>query len=197
MVNRRNPYVGDARTRQAKAEGYPARSVYKLEEIDKRCQLLHSGARILDLGAAPGSWSLYAASRVGAKGQVVAVDLKAIEQVFPSNVVVLQCDAFADDAEWVRFAPFNLVMSDMAPNTSGSKIRDQALSYDLFMRALEIAARFAGPHSSFVGKLFMSNDFNAAKSHVAKSYKQVRVLRPAGTRQNSSEVYLLGIDKLA
>lgn len=196
MANRRNPYVGDARTRQAKLEGYPARSVYKLEEIDQRCRLLRPGQRVLDLGAAPGSWSLYAAERVGIRGLVVAIDLKPIVQSFPSQVVALQADAFdLERADWVRYAPFDLVMSDMAPNTSGSKVRDQALSHELFLRALEIAQQLTKPASSFLGKLFMSGDFAGAKSRVAEYYQQVRVLRPQGTRQNSSEVYLLGVDR--
>ena len=115
MVKRNNPYVGDARTRQAKLEGYPARSVYKLEEIDQRCHLLHQGQRVLDLGAAPGSWSLYAAGRVGAQGLVVAIDLKPMSQVFPSQVIALQSDAFdPENADWARHAPFDLVVSDRA-----------------------------------------------------------------------------------
>jgi 23S rRNA (uridine2552-2'-O)-methyltransferase len=196
MANRKNPYIGDSRTRRAKSEGYPARSVYKLEEIDQRCHVLHSGAQVLDLGAAPGSWSLYAAKRVGPSGRVVAVDLKPIDQTFPAHVIALQCDAFdVEHAEWTQYAPFDLVLSDMAPNTSGSKVRDQALSYELFMRALEIAERFGKPKSSFIGKLFMSNDFAAAKSRLAKLYEQARVLKPEGIRQNSSEIYLLGLAK--
>jgi 23S rRNA (uridine2552-2'-O)-methyltransferase len=196
MANRKNPYVGDSRTRRAKLEGYPARSVYKLEEIDQRCRLLRPGQRVLDLGAAPGSWSLYAAARVGAKGLIVAVDLKPIEQAFPAQVVTLQADAFdLSQADWVRYAPFDLVMSDMAPNTSGSKVRDQALSYELFLRALDIARQLTGANSSFLGKLFMSDEFGNAKSSVAACYRQVRVLRPEGIRQNSSEVYLLGLDR--
>jgi len=198
MVKRNNPYVGDARTRQAKSEGYPARSVYKLEEIDQRCRLLHQGQRVLDLGAAPGSWSLFAAGRVGPQGLVVAIDLKPMVQVFPPHVIAVQADAFdLDNADWAAHAPFDLVMSDMAPNTSGSKVRDQTLSHELFMHALGIARRLARPKSSFVGKLFMSNDFAAAKSSVAQAYGQVRVLRPDGTRNNSSEVFLVGLSKVA
>lgn len=198
MAKRNNPYIGDARTRQAKSEGYPARSVYKLEEIDQRCRLLHPGQRVLDLGAAPGSWSLYAAGRVGARGLVVAIDLKPMVQEFPPQVIAMQADAFdLDNADWVVHAPFDLVMSDMAPNTSGSKVRDQALSHDLFMHALDIAKRLARPKSHFIGKLFMSNDFAKAKASVATQYGQVRVLRPEGTRQNSSEVFLVGLGRNA
>jgi 23S rRNA (uridine2552-2'-O)-methyltransferase len=196
MVNRKNPYVGDARTRRAKLEGYPARSVYKLEEIDQRCRLLRQGQRVLDLGAAPGSWSLYAATRVGAHGLVVAIDIKPMEQIFPPQVIALQADAFeSSQADWLRYAPFDLVLSDMAPSTSGSKIRDQALSQELFLRGLEIAKRLSKPKSTFLGKLFMSGEFNETKSLVARCYEQVKVLRPEGIRQNSSEVYVLGLGR--
>jgi 23S rRNA U2552 (ribose-2'-O)-methylase RlmE/FtsJ len=140
-VSRRgNPYARpDARTRSAKDAGYPARSVYKLQEIDKRVRLLRPGQRVLDLGAAPGSWSLYASERVGAGGRVLAVDLAPIAQPFAANVEVVTGDALslATD-ELARFAPYDVVLSDMAPNTSGSKVRDQALSFELFMRAVEL-----------------------------------------------------------
>ncbi len=196
-MKRKNPYVGDPRTRQAKLDGYPARSVYKLQEIDRRCHLLHRAQRVLDLGAAPGSWALYAAQCVGPAGLVVAIDIKPLLQTFPAQVVVIQADAFdTDNLAWTNYGPFDLVLSDMAPNTSGSKVRDQTLSHELFSRALAVANQTAKPQSHFVGKLFMSDGFPTAKADVAKSYRLVRVLRPEGTRQNSSEVFLVGLDKM-
>ena len=192
-MKHKNPYIADARTRQAKLEGYPARSVYKLEEIDRRCKLLHSAMRVLDLGAAPGSWTLYAAQKVGPSGLVVAVDLKMLVQTLPQHVMNFQDDALSSDgAAWSRFAPFDLVLSDMAPSTTGSKIRDQTLSFELFQRALGIAEKVGKPDSHFVAKIFMSDDFAEAKTAVGKAYGQVRVLRPEGTRHNSSEVFIVG-----
>ena len=189
----KNPYVGDIRTKLAKQKGYPARSVFKLEEIDQRCALLKVSMRVLDLGAAPGSWTMYAASKVGARGLVIAVDLKPIVQSLPTNAIGIKDDAFNQDGpKWIEFAPFDLIMSDMAPNTTGSKIRDQTLSFELFTRALAVAVRHGKPKSDFVAKLFMSDDFAEAKSVVAKAYESVRVLRPEGTRQNSSELYIVG-----
>jgi 23S rRNA (uridine2552-2'-O)-methyltransferase len=192
-VKHKNPYVADARTQKAKLAGYPARSVFKLEEIDQRCRLLRSSIRVLDLGAAPGSWSLYAAQRIGPEGLVVAVDIQPIRQSFPSHVVTFQEDALTSDgASWSNFAPFDLVLSDMAPNTSGSRVRDQALSLELFERALSVAAKVGKPGSDFVAKLFMSDAITEAKAAVAAAYEQMRILRPEGTRQNSSEVFLVG-----
>jgi len=193
----KNPYAGpDARTRAAKARGYPARSVFKLEEIDRRVRLLRSGQRVLDLGAAPGSWSLYAAQRVGAQGKVLAIDRSEILQVFPAHVTVAQGDALElGTAELAAFAPYDVVLSDMAPNTSGSKAADQARSFELFMRALAVARELGAPGSHFVGKLFMSGDFGAARSELTAGYKKSQVIKPEGTRSRSSEVFLIGLEK--
>jgi len=167
--------------------------VFKLQEIDQRVKLLKRGQQVLDLGAAPGSWSLYAAERVGDTGHVLAIDLQVIQQVFGPNVTVAQGDALSlTNDELARFAPYDVVLSDMAPSTSGSKVRDQAQSFELFMRALDVAAALGKPGSSFVGKLFMSGDFPAAKRAVAERYRQSKVIRPAGTRQQSTEVFLVG-----
>jgi 23S rRNA (uridine2552-2'-O)-methyltransferase len=193
----KNPYAGpDARTRAAKARGYPARSVFKLEEIDRRVRLLRPGQRVLDLGAAPGSWSLYAAERVGVRGKVLAVDRSEILQVFPAQVTVVRADALElGNAELALFAPYDVVLSDMAPNTSGSKGADQARSFELFSRAVEMALELGGPGSHFVGKLFMSGDFGAARSALGDAYRRCQVIRPEGTRSRSSELFLVGLEK--
>ncbi len=195
-MKHKNPYVGDARTRQAKLEGYPARSVFKLEEIDRRCKLLRASMRVLDLGAAPGSWTLYAAKHVGPRGLVVAVDLNPLVVPLPAQVITFQDDALTSDgASWLKFAPYDLILSDMAPNTTGSKIRDQTRSFELFERALAVAEKVGKPSSHFVGKLFMSDNFGEAKAAVKLAYGQVRILRPEGTHQNSSEVFIVGKDR--
>lgn len=195
MSKRKNPYAGaDAHTRAAKAKGFPARSVFKLEEIDRRVKLLRSGQHVIDLGAAPGSWSLYAAGRVGPAGKVLAIDLSEITQVFPPNVEVVQGDALSLESEVLaRHAPYDVVLSDMAPSTSGSKVRDQAQSYELFMRAVEVAKAFGKPGSHFAGKIFMSGDFQAARQAVAAVFERVQVIRPEATRTQSSEVFVVGL----
>ncbi|HWA72251.1 MAG TPA: RlmE family RNA methyltransferase [Polyangiaceae bacterium] len=194
-MGRKNPYAGaDSRTRAAKAQGYPARSVFKLEEIDRRIRLLRAGQRILDLGAAPGSWSLYASQRVGAAGRVLAIDIQEIRQVFGPNVQVVRGDALDLSNEVLAAeGPYDVVLSDMAPNTSGNKVRDQALSFELFMRAVEVSAAFARPGAGFVGKIFMSGDFQAARAAVAERYERVQVIRPEGTRTQSSELFVVGV----
>jgi 23S rRNA (uridine2552-2'-O)-methyltransferase len=95
------------------------------------------------------------------------------------------------------YAPYDVVMSDMAPNTSGSKFQDQARSTELFLRALQVAAEFGKPGSHFTAKIFMSGDFKAAEMDVRKAYETVRTIRPDGTRQVSTEVFVVGMNKKA
>jgi 23S rRNA (uridine2552-2'-O)-methyltransferase len=196
-MSRRNPYAGpDAKTRAAKAQGYPARSVFKLQEIDRRVRLLSRGQRVLDLGAAPGSWSLYASERVGPNGRVLAVDRSPILQAFAPNVTVVEGDALALENEALgTFAPYDVVLSDMAPSTSGSKSSDQARSFELLMRALEVANALGREGSHFVGKLFMSGDFQEARRALAAAYAKSQVIRPDATRSQSSEVFLVGLGR--
>ena len=184
----------DARTKAAKAQGFPARSVFKLEEIDRRVKLLRAGQKVLDLGAAPGSWSLYAAQKVGPSGRVLAIDLQEIRQAFPPNVKVAQGDALTlENAALSEFAPYDIVLSDMAPNTSGSKLRDQAGSLELCLRALSVALALGKVGSHFVAKIFMSGDFQIARKLAGEQYDKCQVIRPEGTRQQSTEVFIVGL----
>jgi 23S rRNA (uridine2552-2'-O)-methyltransferase len=196
-VSRKNPYaVPDAKTRAAKAQGYPARSVFKLQEIDRRVRLLSRGQHVLDLGAAPGSWSLYASERVGPSGCVLAVDRSPIVQAFAPNVTVVEGDALTLENEALgSFAPYDVVLSDMAPSTSGTKGSDQARSFELFMRALEVARALGCDGSHFVGKLFMSGDFQEARRALGAAYQRSQVIRPDATRSQSSEVFLVGLGR--
>jgi len=184
----------DARTKAAKAQGFPARSVFKLEEIDRRVKLLRGGQKVLDLGAAPGSWSLYASQKIGPGGRVLAIDLQEIRQAFPPNVKVAQGDALTlESAALSEFAPYDVVLSDMAPNTSGSKIRDQAGSLELCLRALDVALALGKVGSHFVAKIFMSGDFQVARKVAGERYEKCQVIRPEGTRQQSTEVFIVGL----
>jgi len=195
MARSRSPYQKpDHFTRDAKKAGYPARSVFKLEEIDQRVKLLRGGMCVLDLGAAPGSWSLYAAKKVGASGKVMAVDLTPMGTALPDNVTVLQGDALSlEEGQVARFAPYDAVLSDMAPSTSGNKSSDQARSFELFMRALAVAATLLKPGGSFVGKLFMSEDLPLARVELKRLFAEERLIRPEGTRSVSTELFIVGL----
>ncbi|MEY4545761.1 MAG: Family ership [Pseudomonadota bacterium] len=199
MSRKINDYAQPDRfTRAAKAAGYPARSVFKLEEIQKRFRLFRHGQRVLDLGAAPGSWTLYASREVGPGGRVLAVDLSEMGAGMPGNVTARQLDVMlAGRAELGDLAPFQVVLSDMAPRTSGSKMRDQALSYELCQRAVAVADELAGADSHIVLKLFMSQDFKALEQSLRARYAECRTVRPAATRAQSSEVFLVGLRRRA
>lgn len=198
-MNRKNPYSQpDHRTVAAKAQGYPARSIFKLEEIDQRCQLLKPGQHIVDLGAAPGSWSLYAAKRIGERGRLLSVDLSQITQGFPPHVTVVQGDALELGGELhAKFGPYDVVLSDMAPKTTGDKFTNAARSQELFLAALGVAREHGKPGGHFVGKIFMGADFPEAQAAVRELFQSVKVIKPKGTRDNSVEVFLVGMGRRA
>ncbi|NDD92187.1 RlmE family RNA methyltransferase [bacterium] len=182
---------------KAKAENYAARSAFKLEEIDQRFKIIKLGQQILDLGAAPGSWSQYAAKKVGLQGKVLGIDLQKITIKLP-NAVFIQADIRDMSLDEVMkkngfIPPFNLVMSDMAPKTTGIRITDQARSLELCEIALEAAQRFLKPRGSFIAKLFHSDDFEGFRAKLRKMFDKVEVLRPKSTRKESKEIFLIGI----
>jgi len=199
MTRKANPYrKPDHFTKDAKAAGYPARSVFKLEEIDRRAQLLRTGMRVLDLGASPGSWSLYASKRVGPSGRVFAIDLSPLECAIPPNTTFLQGDAFAiDDTTLAKHAPYDLVLSDMAPRTTGNRLGDQTRSFELFMRALEVGGRLVVPGGAFVGKIFMGEDLPLARAEARKLFESERLIRPEGTRSVSYEIFVVATGRRA
>lgn len=196
-MSRRGTYAGgDSRTLQARAEGYPARSVFKLQEIDDQNKILKGGLRVIDLGAAPGSWSLYAARKVGPSGKVLAIDLQEIKQAFPPNVHVVQGDAFEEHSPLhVAHGPYDVVLSDMAPNTSGDKYRDAQRSGDLVRRALEVAKQHGKPGCHFVAKIFMGAEFEECRALVKEAFQTAKIARPKGVRDNSVEVFLVGLTR--
>ena len=199
MPPRKNPYAKpDHLTRAAKQAGFPARSVYKLEEIDRRVRLLRGGQKVLDLGATPGSWAMYAAAKIGTNGRLLAIDLDPLRTTLPPNSIFVQGDAFsASNEELARFAPYDVVLSDMAPKTTGTRVTDQARSHELFMRALAIAATLGAPGGAFVGKIFMSDDLPVARAELRRLYATQRLIRPEGTRSISTEIFAVGLGKRA
>jgi len=199
VAKRGNPYKrADHFTRAAKERGYPARSVFKLREIDRRVQLFRQGQRVLDLGAAPGSWSLYAAERIGPSGKLLAVDLGPLTKPPPGNVTFQQADALVlAVGDLALFAPYDVVLSDMAPRTTGTREADQAQSFELFSRALELASALLAAGGSFVGKIFMGADFPKAKQRVKELFETERTMRPESTRDSSFEIFLVGLGRRA
>ena len=184
---------------KAKREQYPARSVYKLQEMDKRFQLLRKGQSILDLGAYPGSWSMYAGQRVGEKGRVLAVDREEPEQVLPDNVEFYLVDVLESEGELERilqgFTGFHLVLSDMAPLTTGIRDKDQALSLELAERALDCARDHLLSGGNAVIKVFEGPDVPELRKELKTVFHRVRSFKPKGSRSESKENFILGLGR--
>lgn len=193
MANRGNPYQkSDTYTKRARERGFPARSVFKLEDIDHRARLLRPGMHVLDLGAAPGSWTMYAAARVGPQGRVLAIDLTPITVPLPENARAVQGDAFEVSSEELgAFAPYDVVLSDMAPSTTGSRSTDAIRSAALVERAIAVADDLAKPGSALVAKLFMGGEYEAVRKLIRERYATLKTLRPDGVRAHSVEVFLV------
>lgn len=195
MTYKREP---DRYTHRAKKEGFAARSVYKLEEIDKRLRLLKPGGRVLDLGAAPGSWTQYAGPKVGPKGKVVALDLEPLRVPVPPHVKVLRLDIFATPIEELQaLGPFDVVLSDMAPHTSGVREADVARSEALVECAVHLAAKLLVPNGNMVAKIFQGSGFEDIRKTMRGFFNEVRVLKPEAIRKESKELYLAGLGRKA
>jgi 23S rRNA (uridine2552-2'-O)-methyltransferase len=182
---------------RAKQRGFRARSAFKLEELVQRFDLLRPGARVLDLGAAPGGFLQVIARAVGPSGLAVGVDLVALRPFTEAWVRTAVVDVLADDAEKqvvaVAPGPYDAVLSDMAPKTTGVRATDEARSIRLAERALELARALGRPGSSFVSKLFMGGEFESFRARLREAYREVKVVRPEATRSASVEIYLVGL----
>ena len=182
---------------RAKQRGFRARSAFKLEEFVQRFGLLSAGAWVLDLGAAPGGFLQVIARTVGPSGLAVGVDLVPLRPFTEAWVRTGVVDVLAEDAqeriEAVAPGPYDAVLSDMAPKTTGVRATDQARSVRLAERALELARALGKPGSSFVTKLFMGGDFESFRGRLREDYREVKVVRPEATRSASVEIYLVGL----
>ena len=182
----------DHYTRRAKKDRYPARSVYKLQEIQKKHHLIEKGHKVLDLGCFPGSWLLYAARQTGSSGKVVGIDLNPVSIQVPSHVEVLTADVLNLDAETLDKG-FNVVLSDMAPATTGNKTVDAARSINLCEFALHIAKTVLAPGGSFVCKVFQGPDFNSFSEEIRTSFKTRKIFKPRSSRKESREIFVIGL----
>ncbi len=188
----------DHYSRKAKKEKFPARSVYKLQEIQRKTHLIRKGDKVLDLGCAPGSWLLYVAELAGKKGEVVGVDLKPLSVNIPSGVRVYTGDILSPDEDLLLSMgkDFNVVMSDLAPVTTGNRHVDTARSFNLAQAALTIAHEVLVPGGSFVCKIFQGEDFKAFSDTVKTGFKKHKIFKPQSSRKGSREIYIIGIGKL-
>lgn len=184
--------------RKAKKENYPARSVYKLEEAQLKYKFLKGGQRVLDLGCHPGSWSLYAAKILGERGMVVAADLQRTSLVVqkPHAEIHWLCyDVYSE--EFVDFLKknwpgFHVVLSDMAPHTTGSQYADHQQSLQLARRVLDLAALFLHENGTLYCKVFQGEDFPEFLQACKPLFATVKVVKPKSSRTESREVFVLG-----
>lgn len=184
--------------KKAKKDKYPARSVYKLEEAQQKHGFLKAGQRVLDLGCHPGSWSLYTAGILGEKGLVVAVDLQRTDIAVqkPHAEIHWLCydvtsEEFVTDVK-KQWPGFHVVLSDMAPRTTGSQYADHQQSLRLVRRVLELSALLLHENGTLYCKVFQGEDFPEFVQECKPLFTSVKVVKPKSSRQESREVFILG-----
>ena len=184
-------------SRRAKKERFPARSVYKLQEIQNKYNLIKKGNKVLDLGCAPGSWLLYAAKLAGATGRVVGIDLKPVTVDLPSHVRTYTGDIESMDDDLLQSLGknFNVVISDMAPTTTGNKHVDSSRSFNLSQSALSVAQHVLVSNGSFVCKIFHGEDFKPFTNSVRSAFNKQKQFKPQSSRKASKEIYIIGLGK--
>jgi 23S rRNA (uridine2552-2'-O)-methyltransferase len=188
----------DHYSERAKKEQYPARSVFKLKEAQKKFRLIKKGDRVLDLGCSPGSWLLYAAELTGKRGRVLGIDLKSIRIKIPPQAETLTADILTIDRAWMdKQEPgkhFDVVLSDMAPATTGNKALDAARSFQLCQAALSIAEMVLKPGGSFICKIFQGEEFKEFSDTVRSRFKRHKIFKPQSSRKESKEIYITGMN---
>jgi 23S rRNA (uridine2552-2'-O)-methyltransferase len=182
---------------RAKKERYPARSVYKLQEAQKKYRLIRKGDQVLDLGCSPGSWLLYAAELTGKHGKVFGIDLKPVKIQIPSQARTLEIDILTIDGPWIEreglSGRFNVVLSDMAPATTGNKALDAARSFQLCQAALNIAEMVLKPGGTFMCKIFQGEEFKGFSDTVKSQFKRHKIFKPQSSRKESKEIFVVGL----
>ena len=188
----------DHYTVRAKKEKYPARSVYKLEEIQRRFKLIRKGDRVLDLGSAPGSWLRLAAKLTGSRGSVIGIDLQPVKIDLPSHARAYIGDILAENPEISEIlrSGFDVVISDMAPATTGQKDVDAARSLRLSQAALDIAESRLHTGGNFACKIFQGPDFQEYLNAVKKIFQNQKTYKPQSSRKASKEIFVIGMGKL-
>ena len=183
-----DPYVAEA-----KAKGYRSRAAFKLKQIDGRFRLIKAGAKVLDLGAAPGGWSQIVAEKLAGDGKIVAADILPMEPI--PGVEILQCDMReADTPALLKTAlggPADLVLSDMAAATTGDRKTDHIRTLALFEAALDMAEDVLKPGGAFVGKVFQGGAGSEILTRIKKRFAEVKHVKPPASRAESVELYLV------
>jgi 23S rRNA (uridine2552-2'-O)-methyltransferase len=188
--NRKDGYY-----RKAKAEGYRSRAAYKLIELDSKHRLLRKGMRLVDLGCAPGGWLQVASKKVGPKGRVVGIDRLEMAELKLLNTIVLIGDITAEDSRSRLLealgGPADLVLSDMAPDTSGVAFADHVRSVELVAMGGQIARELLRPGGTYLAKVFEGPDLNELVADLKRHFGKIKRVKPEASRKGSKELYLV------
>ena len=187
-----NKQKRDIYVRQSKVDGYRARSAYKLIEIDKKYKIFKGGLTVIDIGAAPGSWSQYA-EKIAKNGKLISIDLKKMEPIGSS--IQIQGDFTEENVqEEIRkntISKADVVMSDMAVNTTGIKNIDSIQTGELCKEAMVFAKDLLNENGYFISKIFMGGTFNEIVAEGKKYFKEVKVFKPKSSRKDSKESFII------
>ena len=187
-------HLSDPFVKQAQKDGYRSRSAYKLIELNESDHLLRPGMRVMDLGSTPGGWSQVAGRLIGGKGRILATDILPMDSL--PNVDFIQGD-FTDEAivqqllDWLDGGKFDLIMSDIAPNLSGISIADQAKSIYFLELALDTVRKTLKPGATFAAKMFQGSGSDQYLKELRTHFSKVSIRKPAASRKESREVYLV------
>ncbi len=187
-------HINDPFVKQAQRDGYRSRSAYKLTELNQKDRLIRPAMRVLDLGSAPGGWSQVLGKLVGAKGRVLATDILKMDSI--ANVDFIQGD-FTDEAvvaqllAWLEGGKFDLIVSDIAPNITGIDSADQASSMYFLELALDTVRQTLKPGATFVAKMFQGAGSDQYVKELRTSFEKVLIRKPAASRAESREVYIV------
>lgn len=185
-------------SRKAFSEGYPARSVYKLKEIDEKFGILKKNGRILDLGSAPGSWTVFTLRTLDGAGYVTSIDLKPLaKDVKAENLTFIQGDLYDEEirSQALSLGPYNAVICDAAPATTGNKVVDTARSSGLVELALYYAQTMLINGGNFVVKIFQGGDQQKHLKAMREIFESAKAFKPQACRNESFETYLIGLNK--
>jgi len=189
----RKDHKNEHYTMLAHKEGYPARSVYKLKEMDKKYNLLKRGDRVLDLGSAPGSWLMYISEKIGPQGEVVGIDLEDVN-VKKNNLTFIKKDILSLTlGEILTLGMFDAVVADLAPKTTGVVEVDAGKSLELNETVFGIAQKVLKVGGIFLTKIFEGQDTNSFKKGLEKYFKDVKRVKPLAVIKKSREFYILGL----
>ena len=182
---------------KAKKDGYAARSVYKIEEIDKKYRIIRTGNKVLDLGCCPGSWLQYVSRKVGNTGQVLGIDVQPVEIPLPSHVKVIQADIFevTDEDLKIKGGQADVILSDIAPKTSGIRTTDVHRSFELNKKVLYLANDILCQEGSLLVKAFQGKLCDELCYEFKKMFADVKLCKPKSSRSESIEIFILGIGK--